>query len=82
MVKKFFFLPVVFISLQCIAQQLSIGHLQCEHKSNPLSINSTAPQFGWQLQSTQRNVLQTAYRILVSDQPALTAKKYWQYLGF
>jgi alpha-L-rhamnosidase len=71
MVKKIFFLPVVFISLQCIAQQLSIGHLQCEHKSNPLSINSTAPQFGWQLQSTQRNALQTAYRIIVADQPAL-----------
>ena len=40
---------------------------QCEYHSNPLGIENSHPHFCRQLNAAQRNVTQTAYRILVSD---------------
>jgi len=71
MVKKLFCLATILFSLRCFSQPLVVDHLQCEHKTNPLSINSSMPQFGWQLQSPKRGVLQMAYRIIVADQISL-----------
>ena len=47
--------------------QLQIISLRCEYSENPLGIETTAPHLSWQLQSTQKNVLQTGYRVFVSD---------------
>ncbi len=57
-----------------IAQNLRVVNLQCESKSNPLAINTTAPTFGWQLLSARRGVTQVAYRVLVSDDEKLLQK--------
>lgn len=69
----FFILMLLFIT-KVFSQNIAVTHLQCEHTTNPLAINTTVPQFAWQLQSVQRNVLQTAYRILVADKPGLLEK--------
>ena len=69
-------IPVFFLiifSLQSYAQDLSVSNLKCENKINPLGIEKS-PNVSWQLTSSQRNVLQTAYRILVADRPELLAK--------
>ena len=55
-------------------RELSAFNLKCENKINPLGIEKTSPSLGWQIQTTQGNVLQTAYRILVSDDSALLLK--------
>ena len=45
--------------------------LTCDYSLNPLGIDNTMPLLGWQLQSGQRNIKQTAYRILVASAPQL-----------
>ncbi len=53
------------------AQQLSATYLRCGDKQNPLGVDIANPRLSWELRSNQRNVLQTAYRILVADDPTL-----------
>jgi alpha-L-rhamnosidase len=49
--------------------QPTIRNLQTENLSDPLCIDSKAPRFSWQLASSDRNELQTAYEIKVSSRP-------------
>jgi alpha-L-rhamnosidase len=74
MKKNALFILLLLFSVTIFSQTIAVDHLQCEHKNDPLAINTAAPQFGWQLRSIQRNVLQTAYRILVSDKRELLEK--------
>lgn len=71
------FLIISFLILCCLhnqAQQFAVVDLQCEHKTEPLAINSLQPVFSWKLQSAKRGLLQTAYRIIVSDNAKLLKK--------
>lgn len=54
--------------------QLSVTSLKCEYRNNPLGIETANPSLSWQLTSLQQNVMQTAYRILVADNPASLSK--------
>jgi alpha-L-rhamnosidase len=68
MKKYIFFLTILFNGCLLLGQSdISITLLQVENKSNPSGIVNQHPAFSWQLNSSSRNVLQTAYRILVSD---------------
>ncbi|MCD0489367.1 glycoside hydrolase family 78 protein [Pedobacter sp. MC2016-14] len=49
------------------SQNLKVVNLRTEYKINPLGITNSNPSLSWELQSPSRNVLQSAYRILVSD---------------
>lgn len=62
------------LSLNAIAQTLQISNLRCEYRLNPLGVQTTSPKLSWQIQSSQRNVLQSAYQILVADSPESLAK--------
>lgn len=44
-----------------------VTHLKCEYQSTPLGIGEAAPRLSWQLESDQRGVSQTAYRILAAS---------------
>jgi len=46
---------------------VSVTALQCNNSVNPLGIDAKTPQFSWQLKSSQRNVRQTAYQLIVAD---------------
>ncbi|MCU7551581.1 glycoside hydrolase family 78 protein [Chitinophagaceae bacterium LB-8] len=61
----------LLLSTLGFAQKLYIVNLKCESRNNPLGIESPSPKLSWELKSDQRNVLQTAYRILVADHPDL-----------
>ena len=74
MKKKCVIFLLLLLAINGFSQNLFVDNLQCEHKNNPLGINTTAPQFSWQLQSPQRNVVQTGYRILVADKQELLQK--------
>ncbi len=41
--------------------------LTCEYASNPISIDTPKPRFGWLLQSDRRNQSQSAYQLLVAS---------------
>ena len=45
--------------------QLAVKNLLIENSHNPVGVDATIPRFSWQLVSNKRNVLQTAYEILV-----------------
>ncbi len=73
--KRFILFVICFaVSAQLPAQQLSAANLRCESRNNPLGVEAAKPKLSWQLQSTQQNVLQTAYRILVADDEILLKK--------
>ncbi len=52
---------------------LEVTSLKCENLVNPVGIDSRNPVLSWQLKSDARNVMQSAYRILVSDDPDVLA---------
>lgn len=73
--KKMFLLTVVFfIAANLLAQNLFVKNLQCQHKTNPVGIDNTAPELSWQLEATQRGVVQTAYQIIIADNITLLQK--------
>ncbi|MEO8406249.1 MAG: family 78 glycoside hydrolase catalytic domain, partial [Chitinophagaceae bacterium] len=63
-----------FLFINTFAQRLSVVNPRCEFKQNPIGVDATSPSFSWELQSSQQNVLQTAYRILVADDSLLLLK--------
>lgn len=69
--KKSLLICLLFVSLHCFSQQLSVVKLTCENRQAPMGIETQTPSLSWQLLSNKRNVLQTAYRILVADDSSL-----------
>lgn len=60
--------PFFFLATKrSAAQQLSVAALQCEYLTEPLGIEAAKPGLSWQIRSSAQQVMQTAYRILVSD---------------
>ncbi|MBS1567521.1 MAG: family 78 glycoside hydrolase catalytic domain, partial [Bacteroidetes bacterium] len=54
------------------AQALKVDLLRCDSRIEPAGVEGR-PRLSWILQSVERNTLQTAYRILVADNPASLA---------
>jgi alpha-L-rhamnosidase len=57
-----------------VQSQLQVVSLQCEYRNDPLGVESVQPSFRWELKSSQRNILQKAYRVLVADDSSLLVK--------
>jgi alpha-L-rhamnosidase len=74
MKRVFCYLWFCFLVVPAQAQKLSVVNLRCEYKQNPLGVDASKPTLSWELQSTQRNILQTAYRVMVADDPSLLKK--------
>jgi len=65
--KKFGYLILLFlVSVSFLQAQVSVENLRCEMLMNPLGIDIKEPRLCWQINSTQRNVQQTAYHIIIS----------------
>jgi alpha-L-rhamnosidase len=64
---KFFCLLIItyFFSLT-IQAQTTVRNLTCEHLINPIGIDVQKPRLSWKMANPQRNILQTAYQIMVS----------------
>jgi len=45
---------------------LQVKRLRCEYKVDPVGIDVRRPRFSWELESTEKNVLQTAYQVQVA----------------
>mgnify|MGYP001203883182 FL=1 len=76
----FFYIFVTFIlvgaSSCSVSKRLHVEQVQIEGRENPLGINTLVPSFSWQLHSNGHNVVQTAYRIIVSSHPDLSKQKH------
>jgi len=60
---------IVFTSNAPEKNYIKVTNLKCENFINPLGIDALHPVLSWQIQSEIRNFKQSAYRIIVSDNP-------------
>ncbi len=65
-----FLVLISFIATSFGQNTLTVTDLKCENKANPLGIENKNPRLNWVLKSTARDQIQTAYRILVADNPS------------
>ncbi len=69
--KNFVFILIVLLGalhLSCARQaQLSTDNLTCNHRHQPLGIDTPTPLLGWEILSPGREIIQSAYRVMVSD---------------
>ncbi len=66
---------LLFTSTGLAATPLSVANLRCEYKSNPLGIDVVKPRMSWELVSSERGTLQTAYEVRVAASVADFAKR-------
>lgn len=57
---------ILHLVVLSVVAQVNVQDLRTEHLTNPIGIDVLQPRFSWQLESGQRNVVQTAYEIEVS----------------
>jgi len=68
--KYILFTFAILLTFSIFAQNLiSVTNIRCESMINPVSIESGYPRFSWVIDSKERGTQQTAYHILVSDNP-------------
>lgn len=48
---------------------LTVDQLTCNFLEKPLGITASAPLLGWQIKSSGRDIMQSAYRIMVAENP-------------
>lgn len=65
--KWLLFSALIFFSSIGISQDLTLANLRCSYSVNPLGVETPAPRLSWEILSSRRGVLQTAYRILVAE---------------
>ncbi len=58
---------------QTFAADITLQKLRCEMLINPQGIDVTQPRLSWQLNSSGRNIKQTAYEVLVASSAAKLA---------
>ena len=61
------FFGLLFNSDSLVAGPLSASNLRCEPMVNPVGIDAGTPRFSWFVNGSERNTIQSAYHILVSD---------------
>ncbi|MEO6733725.1 MAG: family 78 glycoside hydrolase catalytic domain [Ferruginibacter sp.] len=71
MKKSVSFFLIILLSAKGFTQKLAVKNLTCECKTNPIGIDHPALKLAWKLHSTEHNILQTAYHVLVSDDSLL-----------
>ncbi len=71
MVRVFIFFLFILLCGQLWSQQIGVSNLKCQYREFPLGVDDTSPQLSWQLNASRRNVMQSAYRILVADEQSL-----------
>ncbi|QJD98449.1 family 78 glycoside hydrolase catalytic domain [Mucilaginibacter robiniae] len=60
---------MIIVSQGMAAAPVQLQNLRCEMLNNPQGIDAVHPRLSWQIMSSERNVLQTAYQIIVSSTP-------------
>ena len=70
------FIVCVFLGVAGVRcqSQLAVKNLRCEYETDPVGIDVKMPRFSWQLESTERGVLQKSYEIRVAASEQELAK--------
>jgi alpha-L-rhamnosidase len=66
----FLILLAVSVILSCTKEvDLTVDSLTCNFRENPMAVDSPAPSLGWKIKSSERNFLQSAYQVVVTENP-------------
>ena len=67
--KKSLFTLTVLFTVSCSSgnKEMTVSNLRCEYLENPIGVDMQNPGFSWNIISGERGFLQSAYRIIVSD---------------
>lgn len=69
----------LFISGTLLAQELAVKDLTCEHRRDPVGIDTPQPRFSWKITAPGFGILQTAYSVRVAtDQKFSSSAIIWQ----
>ena len=60
-------LLILFILPQLLSAKVNVTNPKTEGLVNPLGIDAVNPRFSWQITSDKKEVVQTAYQIVVSS---------------
>jgi alpha-L-rhamnosidase len=66
---------VLFASWSVAVTPPTLTNLRCEYKSNPIGIDIAQPRLSWELVSSERGTMQTAYELRVADSAVHLAKE-------
>ena len=70
-VASFNFIVLLLLSSSALtAQDIAVHNLVTEYHTNPIGIDVVKPRLSWQLQSSNKNVIQSAYEIRVAESPS------------
>jgi hypothetical protein len=69
MIKKMILFSFFIVSTLINVASFKVGSLTCEFVKNPLGIDEKLPRLSWLIESNRNDVSQTAYELLVSDDP-------------
>ncbi|MDQ2751981.1 MAG: family 78 glycoside hydrolase catalytic domain, partial [Bacteroidota bacterium] len=67
LIKEFVFALFLLLSSIVSFAQVSVKYLLTENRTNPIGLDIASPRFSWQLEGNERNIVQTAYEIEVSN---------------
>src|SRR2546429_7265928 len=58
---------------------LAVKNLRCEYQADPVGIDVRKPRLSWQLESSERGVMQTSYEVRVagSEEQLAKGKPIW-----
>lgn len=73
--RRFVLLGLLAFAGLAWGNELTVNQLSAEQLSNPQGIDTRKPRLSWMIQSDKRNVMQTAYRLLVASSPELLAQE-------
>lgn len=62
-----FILSILFLCSTKIKAKVSVTTLRVENMAKPLGIGTAEPRFSWQLESNEREVIQTGYELVVES---------------
>jgi alpha-L-rhamnosidase len=54
-------------AVTALASSLSLSNPRCEYRTNPIGVDTRQPRLSWEISSTARGVLQSAYQIIVAS---------------
>ena len=55
---------------------VTVGHLTCEYRTDPIGIDTATPRLGWWIESSKHGERQTAYQVLVASSPEKLTEDY------
>jgi alpha-L-rhamnosidase len=71
---KITFVTLCLVANSLLAATVSVTSTHCEYRQNPVGVDTPQPRLGWVIESKERGMLQSAYRVLVASRAELLAK--------